>query len=86
MARFFKRVKTVVQEVQRPWGTVFGEDKLETKASSSMLKGPRGQIVGFECTEAVPWSWVLARKSGLKKGLSGRERLGAKSAGRLSGS
>lgn len=48
------------------------------KASSSVPKGPRGQIVGFECTEAFPWSWVSAGKSDLKKGLFGKGMPGSK--------
>lgn len=41
---------------------------MEIKASSSKLKGSVGQIVCYQWT-AAPWSWAVAEKSDLKKGL-----------------
>lgn len=84
MARFFKRVKTRMLEMQRHRGTVLGGERMEIKASSSKLKGPRGQIVWLTVDRSSSLELGCCRKVRVEEGFSGKEHLEAESADRLS--
>lgn len=75
MAGFFKRVKLSCWRCRGTGAQERGE-RMEIKASSSKLKGPRGQIVWLPVDRSSSLELGCCRR----RGFAGKEHLGADSA------